>query len=245
VASVRNGSIHPLANVYDGFLLLSSLGNKIRTDLATPVWKVSTELDVGTNEAGARQPDTDTFRAWEIAGTSHVDYHLRPSREPLELRDLGTSAEATLAPQCAVPTLGTRVPTQYVRASAYDLLGRWVVKGTPPPTAAPITVTSLAPPVVIARDDLGLALGGIRLSQLAVPTALNIRLNNGPGACQRWGYYIPFDVPTLNQLYPNHGQDVDAVKQVTQDNLHSGYILKPDADLHHAGRGELCHRQVG
>src|SRR5215831_2856661 len=65
-------SIHPLAGVYDGFLLLSSLGGKIRTDLATPVWKVSTEYDVIQSEAAARQPDTDTIRLWEVAGTSHV-----------------------------------------------------------------------------------------------------------------------------------------------------------------------------
>jgi len=35
---------------------------------------------------------------WEVAGTSHVDQHLRASREPLELRDNLTSTEAALAP---------------------------------------------------------------------------------------------------------------------------------------------------
>ena len=36
-------SINPLANEYDGFLVLSTLGNLIRTDLSVPVWKILTE----------------------------------------------------------------------------------------------------------------------------------------------------------------------------------------------------------
>lgn len=33
-------SINPLANEFDGFLVLSTLGNLIRTDLSVPVWKI-------------------------------------------------------------------------------------------------------------------------------------------------------------------------------------------------------------
>jgi Alpha/beta hydrolase domain len=226
-------SIDPLTPVYDGFLLLSSLGNTIRTDLRVPVWKVLTEFDVGALEARVRQPDTNLFRTWEVAGTSHVDQHLRASREPLELRDFSTSttassSEAILSGQCQVPSIGTRVPTQYVLAAAYDALVTWITKGRQPPSAPPIQ-TSGSPPV-IDRDDMGLALGGIRLSQLAVPTAYNVGFNVGPGACVRWGYSQPFDIALLNQLYRSHGRYVAAVEQVTKHNLHSGYILKPDAD---------------
>ena len=80
------------------------------------------------------------------------------------------------------------------------------------------------------RDTLGLARGGIRLSAVAVPTALNIGTNTGPGACARWGYYKPFDLPNLNKLYPNHEAYVSAVKRVTNENLRAGFILKPDAE---------------
>jgi Alpha/beta hydrolase domain len=226
-------SIHPLADVYDGFLLLSSLGGKIRSDLSTPVWKVSTEYDVAQSEALARQPDTDTFRAWEVAGTSHVDQHLRASREPLELRDRGVSSEAALAPTCQVHTIGTRVPTTYVLAAALDDLVRWASTGAPPPSAPAMATTSGAPApgatVALARNSLGLALGGIQLSQLAVPTELNSGLNIGPGACVRWGYSTPFDAPTLAQLYRNHGDYVSKVTHVTDGNVSAGYMLRVDA----------------
>jgi hypothetical protein len=239
-------SIHPRAKVYDGFLLLSSLNQKIRTDLNEPVWKISTEYDVGAGEASVRQPDTDMLRSWEIAGTAHVDHHLRQSREPLELRDNGTSSEATMAPTCGVPTIGTRVPVQYVVASAFDLLVKWVEKKTPPPAAPPIVTTTTERPaptaeapgagrggraqITIATDANGLASGGIRLAAVAVPTGLNIGTNSGPGACVRWGYYKAFDVAMLNKLYPTHAAYVSAVEKVTNDNLRAGYILKADAE---------------
>jgi hypothetical protein len=188
------------------------------------------------------------LRSWEVAGTAHVDHHLRQSREPLELRDNGTSSEATMAPTCGVPTIGTRVPVQYVVASAFDLLVKWVEKRTPPPTAPPIVTTTTERPsptaetpasgagrgnrnqIWISTDANGLALGGIRLAEVAVPTGLNVGTNSGPGACVRWGYYKPFDVTTLNKLYPTHAAYVSAVEKVTNENLRAGYILKADAE---------------
>jgi hypothetical protein len=117
-----------------------------------------------------------------------------------------------------------------VLSAAFDLLVRWVEKHTPPPKAQPITITSSGQPITIARDNLGLALGGIRLPDVAVPTAINNGTNTGPGARARWGYYKPFDIPTLNRLYPNHDSYVNAVEHVTNENLKSGFILKPDAE---------------
>jgi len=227
-------SIHPLANVYEGFVLLSSLGNPIRSDLLAPVWKLLTEYDVESYEASVRQPDASLYRTWEVAGTSHVDQHLRASREPLELRDRLTSAEAALAPQCVVPSIGTRVPTTYVLASAFELLVRWVRQHLAPPSAPPIDVLHFGPPgqpSVIARDSLGLALGGIRLSELAVPTAYNIGTNHGPGACPRWGYSTPFDIGMLNHLYPAHEDYVERVTRVTEDNVRRRFILEADAQM--------------
>lgn len=225
-------SIDLLAGEYDGFVLLSTLGNPFRTDLRVPVWKILTEFDVESSEASVRQPDTPTFHTWEVAGSSHVDKHLRRSREPLELRDFSTptmasSSEAMLAPQCANPSIGTSVPTHYVVGRAYDLMVRWITDGTPPPAAPRIEITTLGAagkPSVITRNSLGLALGGIQLSELAVPTAENVGINSGPGACVRWGYSEPFDVATLDSLYKSHDNYVDQVINVTRGNVRKGYI---------------------
>jgi hypothetical protein len=241
-------AIQPLANVYDGFLLLSAVGRKIRGDLSVPVFKLSTEYDVASGDASARQPDASKFRGWEVAGTSHVDQHLRASREPLELRDNGNSLEAAMAPQCEVPEIGTRVPTGHVVASALDKLVVWSERGHPPPSAPPLEMARINPrPAMseVARNGDGLAKGGIRLAEIAVPTQINDGVGKpshaavqtgiqgeaiGAGACVRWGYSTDFPVEKLDGLYPTHIGYVAAVRKVTQAALKAGYILPFDAE---------------
>ncbi len=225
-------SVDPLTPVYDGFLLLSAVGGQIRPDARVPTFKISTEYDVQAADASVRQPDARNFRTWEVAASSHVDQHLRASREPLELRDFGTSSEAALAPQCQVPLLGTAVQTRYVVGRAEDWLATWISDGLPPPAAPGIQTTQIGTPgtaSIIARNASGIALGGIQLPAAAVPTALNIGTNSGPGACVRWGYSIPFSTTQLDQLYPSYPAYVDAVVQSATENLIRGYIGPGDA----------------
>jgi hypothetical protein len=255
-------SIQPLANVYDGFLLLSAVGRKIRTDLAVPIFKLSTEYDVASGDAAVRQPDTKNFRAWEVAGTSHVDQHLRASREPLELRDNGNSLEAAMAPQCEIPEIGTRVPTRYVVASALDKLTVWSQGGSKPSSAPPLEMAKINPrpaESLVARDANGLAQGGIRLAEIAVPAQVNNGLGHpshaatqsgiqgeaiGAGACVRWGYSTDFTVGKLDSLYPTHADYVSQVRKATQAALKAGYILPFDADttIHEAEASRIGAR---
>jgi hypothetical protein len=211
------------------------------------VIKVSTEFDTLNGEAASEQPDTAKFRSWEVAGTSHVDQHLRASREPMELRDNGKSLEAAMAPLCANPQIGTRVPTSYVVASALDKLATWAEGGKPPPGAPRLTVTKLYPrpqAADVERNADGLAQGGIQLSELAVPTQINVGDNApantssvpvageamGAGACVRWGYSVDMSIDHLNALYPSHAAYVAKVKKVAYQNVKDGYILPFDAD---------------
>jgi hypothetical protein len=245
-------SVIPLGNVYDGMLLLSPFGSPMRTDLPLPIFKVIFEWDLETGEAAARQPDTNRLHRWEVAGTAHVDHHLRLSREPLELRDLLVSSEANLAPQCGVPNIGSRVPNHYVMDAAFEHLVRWVQQGRRPPSAPLLQVASFGPgnSAQLARDAFGHAIGGIRLSQIEVPTARNVGENTGAGACARWGYSLPLDLDTLERLYPSHAQYVDSVMRVTSQNLRRGYLLERDAaetvlealESRVGGKGPRSHR---
>jgi Alpha/beta hydrolase domain len=238
-------AVHPLAKVFDGFVLLSPVGAIVRPDLISPVWKIQTEYDVTAADASLRTPDTEKLRSWEIAGTSHMDHQARQAREPLELRDTGISSETVIAQGCTYPDLGTRVPTTYVLSSAFDKIGRWV-EGKSPSSAPRIEMASIASrpaKSVVSRDSAGMALGGIRLSQLSVPTAINVGINIGPGACERWGYSAPFDLATLNTRYPTHKAYVAAVVAQTKENLKHGFILPEDAastihdaEISHVGR---------
>ena len=109
-------------------------------------------------------------------------------------------------------------------------LVRWVDDATPPPTAAPLDISSVGPPAVFARDARGNALGGIRLAAHAVPTATNTGTNTGNQRfCRLYGTHEPFDAATLAKLYPSPEVYIDAVKDVVAVNLAAGYILQHDA----------------
>jgi hypothetical protein len=214
-------SVHPLAGVYDGFVLHGMFGNTtLRTDIATPAWKLQSETDaVGFAGPPTTQPDSDTVRTWEVAGTTHGDWKLIVEHGPLRIRDVGGPPDdyppngPTL---CAGPTF-SRIPFHLTQAAAYDLLVRWVATGRRPPQAPRIGL-----PVV--RDEHGNALGGIRLPQFAVPIATDSGSNTGPGFCFLHGIHQPFAQATLDELYPSDLGYLAKVAKATVSALRDGYI---------------------
>jgi hypothetical protein len=248
-------SVHPLAPIFDAVVVHGG-GGRIRADLGTlKVWKLLSETDVLGTQASVRQPDTASFRTWEVAGDSHVDQQFVASSRKLTQRDgnpvapgmtpgAGRGTTTAAATGATTPAAGrgmgnaspcdrppySHVPFHYVMNAAFDHLQHWVKDGTLPPSAPPIETSSAGPPAVITRDDYGNALGGIRLSEHAVPTGVNTGQNAGPGFCRLYGSHTDFDAATLTSLYPTHNAYVSAVKAVTERNLKSGYILKADAE---------------
>ena len=79
-------SVHSLDPVFDAVILHGG-GGKIRTDLKIKIWKLNSETDLIIGQAAVRQPDTDNFRTWEVAGDSHVDAQFIAERTTLVERD--------------------------------------------------------------------------------------------------------------------------------------------------------------
>jgi len=216
--SVYHNAIHPLHNVVDAFYLLVG-GSGLRTDLPVKVFQYLSDTDVRSPER--RMADSDVFRSWEVAGTSHSSYTSDQYRRPIATRDFGSVAE----PMCELPPF-SRVEGYRVIDRQYDLLVDWVRDGTPPPAAPKLefTTNEMQQPV-LARDDLGIVLGGIRLPEVEVPTALNTGSNTGASFCRLYGTYQPFDDATLAELYPSRREYVSAVVESARTNVEAGYLL--------------------
>jgi Alpha/beta hydrolase domain len=230
--TVYYNSIHPLEGVVDGFVLHGGVqSGPVRTDLRTPAWKLLAETDVLRGQAAVRQPDSEYFRTWEVAGTSHGDLDLSSFFDPLRARDVASSAPGA----CERPIL-SRVPAYLVQNAVYDHMKRWIENGTQPPSAPRITMSSIGKvgtPAdrysVVARDENGNALGGIRLAQVAVPTATNTGLNEGPGFCRIYGSHERFDAAKIARLYPTRTKYITEVNRITDENLAAGYITEEGA----------------
>jgi hypothetical protein len=184
-----------------------------------PVFQVLSETDVRT---AARPADTDRFRRWEVAGSAHSGWEGQLYRGPISERDLGGAPVY----DCARPPF-SRVPLHHVVAASYDHLRRWVERGTAPPRAAPLAFE--ADGTTKVRDADGLALGGIRLSQVSAPRALNTGDNGGQSFCLLFGSHEPFDAARLAELYPNPGRYLSGVVRADTANLRAGYLLPADA----------------
>ena len=244
-------AVHPLSPMYDAVVLHGG-GGKMRGDLNVKIWKLLSETDV-LGQVATRQADTDKFRTWEVAGTSHLDF-----KHATELVKLGLRSRDTLLPDPPPPPAGgaargagraggpfggtpgpyngcnhpplSRVPSEYVQNALYDHMTRWLKDGTPPPTAPPITVAADGERPYIVRDAFFNALGGIRLAEHDVATAVNSGENTGSGFCFLTGWHEAFDKTRLAALYSTHSSYVSAVRAATEKNLKAGYIVKADAD---------------
>jgi hypothetical protein len=97
-----------------------------------------------------------------------------------------------------------------------------------PPRLEPIAIAGEPPE--IQRDQHGNALGGIRLPQLAVPTAQYGPVGTPEALrCDLRGFTIPFDEATLAALYPDRTSYLRRFSAATFAARRQGYLLPRDA----------------
>ena len=219
-------SIQPLANLYDGFILLVS-GGTLRTDLGVPVFRLLSETEVSTAVAIGQQvqADSNVLRVWQVAGAAHADRTFLDATAVNAARDGVPTTDPTT---CGMPA-GSQVRFAHVVNQAHNWLTLWIATGSPPPSAPPIEIVGAAPPRRIARNALGLALGGIRIADIEVPVALNTGVNTGPAFCRLFGTHIDFDAATRRQLYPSRRAYVEQVTITAINNFFAGFIGVADA----------------
>jgi hypothetical protein len=235
--STYYNSIQPLHKLVDGFLVMV-FGGPFRTDIPAKMMRVISETELMQFGLGAtRQPDSSTLREWEIAGAAHVDYDWFQFRRSIVSRDKLTPPSLACDPEPP-----SHVPLRYVLNAGYHHLVNWIKHDQAPPSAEPILMTSVAPPV-IPRDANGLSYGGIRQLEVEVPTATNRgdQVGMSPGCSAQYGMHIPFTDAQINRLYPNKDAYIRPVRRVLRQNVTSGFILHEDAQaiLERAGNSPI------
>jgi Alpha/beta hydrolase domain len=231
-------ALHPLVHVYDGYLVHSRMGGvPIRDDLGVPVLVFQTETDVGFSGGTARQPDTSTYRLWEVAGTAHYDqYSLTTGKEDtgdgqgandvLDAMEHPTSQPSENFTCNAPINAGL---AHYVLDAAYHHLNRWVTEGKEPPTAPRLQSSSDAP-FALAADEHGNTLGGVRTPAVDAPVAtLTGSTTGGTSFCFLFGTTVPFTPEQLASLYPDHGAFVTAWTRATNVARRAGFLVDADA----------------
>lgn len=119
-------------------------------------------------------------------------------------------------------------PQAEVLRAAVAALRAWVVDGESPPEAPQLEVDDES----VARDEQGIALGGIRTPAVDAPIAVHSgeAAEDGDVLCMLFGETQPLDSDTLAELYPTHQDYVDAVTDSAEDAVAAGFLLQADAD---------------
>jgi hypothetical protein len=244
-------AIHPIADVYDGYLIHSRGGGGsqlsqdpepevvtptpvfIRDDLDVPVLTFESETDLMLlGFLPARQADTRRFRLWEVPGTSHADLYQLVAG----WTDAGPAAlDTTYSAPNSSPVPGIIIcdapvnqgPHHYVLAAAIAQLDRWIRNPRKAARRAPrLSIDGNA----YVLDGHGNVKGGIRTPALEVPILKLSGLGQtGAAFCRLFGTTVPFDAATLQSLYPSHERYVKAVKRSAKSAVRKGFLLKLDA----------------
>ena len=137
----------------------------VRTDVNKPAMVVLSEGDLpllGAAQSFHQQPDNENLRIWEVAGASHADLILSYG-----------------IPLCSSPAANNGGSHRFVFRAGMRALTHWLEDGTAPAIAPRLQLTSPDAVTVVVDPATGIAEGGIRLPEVAVPVATNSGLRPG------------------------------------------------------------------
>lgn len=190
--------------------------NLIRDDTGTPVFVVNSELEAIACY-GVRQPDTETFRYWESAGTCHVSQQVNAVRRKMAERD-------QLLPRPAQEGINT-IPMAYLYDAVFYHMHRWLADDIAPPTMPKVEFAGDPPQVV--RDENGIARGGIRLPQVEVPIATNSAVPLGEGIfAMLGGSSQPFSADKVTALYRDKATFIKRFNEAAERAV-AAQVLRP------------------
>jgi hypothetical protein len=196
----------------------------LRDDLGVPVMVLNTECEASSCYP-VRQPDSDRFRYWEVAGASHVSLPAMASSSSRMQRDLGFAIPLDDKSMQAI----NQVSVAPVVDAALHHLQAWLVDGVAPPTQPRITIAGEPPAIV--RDDHDIARGGIRLPQVEVPLGHNSALQQSPDIFARLvGFHESFSDDEVRALYGSRQEYQARYEAATRAAEAAGVLLPRDVD---------------
>jgi len=237
-------AVHRLANVFDAFMIVVAVGRstefddfiydpaksldennnirrartvqtRVRTDQKVPVLIVNSETETPYFVA-SRQPDSDWYRFWEVAGSTHASA-------------LGGGRRPDISQRDGIPNMAARWPKMVdlfpILEAAAVGLDRWLSGGAPLGRFDRIEVAGDKP--AIQTDAFGNAKGGVRMPEIVAPAAKYVTQTNDAA-----GRLEPFDAETLKAIYSNEADYAARIKEAAEWAEAAGLILPRHRDAY-------------
>ena len=225
--------VAPIQQIVDAYLL-TVCTSALRADRPEKALRIISEFENKNEQTEAEAPTNPSLRHWEAAGGSHVPFPAAANWVGPVERDTREALGPDIA-DCTHKPILSRVGWPYLVNAGTKELIEWSEGGPTPPLAPRGQYVN---PTTLARNSLGIALGGIRLPEMEVPTGVNLAENSAAGPpniypdsafCILLGQYQPFGEETLSSLYSNYDEYVDKVGANAESLVKQGFLLPEDA----------------
>ena len=205
--------------------------SQIRDDGGVPILVVNSESET-MMVSMVRQPDSDTFRFWEMAGTAHGGGESAEAMTAVLVRD-GISE--------GLPVVEGRntIVWDYIARAGLERLVEWIDVNAPSVVIPPISLDESG----IARDDVGNALGGVRLPDVVVPLAVHAGMKSELSPAALMGESTPLSAERIGELYPDASAYQNAWDGAVDDLAHLGLVL-PEAIAPVKARGRALYESA-
>ena len=219
--------IEPIQNIVDAYLLTVCTNPKLRDDRPEKAIRILSETE--TDNGPVSEPDTDSFRKWEVAGGSHLPRLAFDNWNAVVSRDRSPQRV-----DCEAYPLSL-VQWPFTQNKAISDLVAWSRGGAVPKTAPSMEYDGGGQ---LVRDAVGHARGGIRYPEIEVPTGVNlganVKGNDDPrdllsAFCGLLGSHTAFDARQVGELYGSLPVFVNRSGKVADRLVRQGFLLKQDA----------------
>lgn len=235
--------VHEKDRVFDGYSPQIIGAEDVRRDLGVPILWVNSQAEVPAEPV---EPDSGSFRLWELAGPGHTSYGSDRYQDAVLQYSatngnvgaydgetaLGWGYQAA-AGECLTANY---ISSTWAWSAALVVLDDWVRSGRAP---KPQPRAARADDGTRLFDERGNMLGGVRLPYMDVPiasyfTGLNRAPSTDPcgvagGAMALKGTTRVFDAATLAELYPTPTAFLTQFEAAVKRSLKAGVLLPEGA----------------
>jgi Alpha/beta hydrolase domain len=205
--------------------------SRIRDDGGVPILVVNSESET-MMVSMVRQPDSDTFRFWEMAGTAHGGGESAEAMTAVLVRD-GISE--------GLPVVEGRntIAWDYIARAGLERLVEWIDTKSPPTSIPPIVLNEAG----IVRDDIGNAEGGVRVPEVVAPLGVHVGMKTELSAAALMGQSTPLSSERIHELYLDAAGFYKKWDDAIDDLVELGLVL-PEAVAVMKARGRTLYESA-
>jgi hypothetical protein len=200
---------------------MSVLPTSVRDDLDAKAMVVNSECET-LGCVAVRQPDTDKFRFWEVAGAPHGPrLHMERILAKMARDEMNPPGGQPVDPASLHP-----VPWAPVLDAAMGHVHRWV-NGGPPPPSQPLIEVEGDPPH-IRRDPDGNAIGGVRVPEMEATLWRCIGAREESGEAGLMGVWSPLSSEVVRARYGDRDGYLEAFGRAADAAVGAGVLRAAD-----------------